>query len=123
METTTAIDIPEERGSAVAILSLAWRSIPLGTFDQRRIWEIFQNRVISCARQSISLQSFFELLCRKVKVMSLQGTAAEREAAAAILESDNSDAVLAEIRKHPQLCVLHVRVAQEQKKLNWGGRQ
>lgn len=113
------LDVNESRKRAVAVLSLVWRSVPLGTFDQRKIWDIFLRRVQISAVQNVSLEKFFEMLCRKMKVQSILGTVSERKAVAEILESDTSDEVLAELRNYPQLCVLHVRVAQEQKKAIW----
>jgi hypothetical protein len=104
-------------------LSLLWRSIPLGTFDQREIWGIFERRVQACAMQTITLRDFFESLKRKLKVQDLQGTKWEREEVAQILERSDAEEVLREIREHPALCVLHVRVQQEMKRAAWEKRK
>ena len=106
------------RESATAILKLIWVSVPLGTFNQMRIWEIFLSRVRSCAAQTVSLADFFDMLCRKMQVGSLAGKQEDRALVDDILSSPENVQmpILKELREHAQLCVLRVRVAQEQKK-------
>jgi hypothetical protein len=107
------ISIPAPRAAAITLLIAIQRSIPIEVFDPRNYWSIFESRVRASAIQNVTLHTCFEQMKRKLQIERINSNLVE---IIRIIEGDESDAVLEEIRKHPALLIAHVRVAQQERK-------
>lgn len=104
------------RESAVVILSFVWRSIDFEKWDRREIWGIFERRVKSAAIQNITLLDFFEQLKQKMRISHIPESSKRKvQQVVKILES-NDQRVLNELRQNTTLCVLKLRVIQQERR-------
>lgn len=105
------------REAATTLLSAVWRSIDFDKWNRREIWGIFERRVKSAAVQNIGVRGFFESLKTKMKVPDLSAMLRPDDVAriVRILEM-NDKGVLVELRENTALCVLRLRLEQQEKK-------
>lgn len=109
---------PVARRAAIALLIEVQRNIPLGVFDPRSYWDIFENRIRAAAIQNVDIVSFFEQLKRKLKIGAIRHSLPEITHILAGHTANPID-VLAEIRKHLTLIVMYVRIEQEARKVEY----
>jgi hypothetical protein len=104
----------DARAAAIALLTAIQRSIPLGVFNPRDYWNIFENRLRTAAIQNIDLKPAFEQMKRKLKIEQFRTD--DLESITEVLEGDMDIEVLEQMRQFPALLVAHVRIAQQQRK-------
>ena len=85
------------------------------------IWTQFESRVASVAQQTTNLPLFLSRLCGKFAVATPGAGEAERAMLKRILSGEfaDPDAVLQVIRDYPQVCVLQVRIFNDERKADY----
>ena len=94
-----------------------WRSIDFDKWNLRDIWGIFERRVRSAAVQNIDLPGFFEALKLKMKVPEVSNVLASEDAERVVaVLTQNDPEVLRQLRENTSLCVLMLRIQQQERK-------
>lgn len=105
---------------AARLLMIVWKSIDPSYKSQYRaeIWRQFEERITAAARMTATLQAFLSRLCGMLQIASV---GIDEEARAYVVDllhgryGETND-LLRMIRSYPQLCVVQVRVWNDQDK-------
>lgn len=116
--------ISEESRAAQSLLSALWRSLDYDKFNRRNVWGIFERKIKSAARQNIQLPTFFEQAKRKLSIAEISRYISEKDLLELLDILKKSDMkVLKEIRENTTLCLLLVRLDQQQRRADYEVRQ
>lgn len=106
--------------TASQLLLVVWKSISPEYKSQYRaeIWRQFEERVATAARMTATLHAFLSRLCGMLQIASLGTDEQGRALVVEVLHGryGDTDELLSAIRAYPQLCVVQVRVWNDQEK-------
>lgn len=105
---------------AAVLLRAVWNGIDHDYLSKYRvtIWTQYEERVATCSRITNSLLSFLSKLSTIMQVTDIGKDDEERHFVTAILAGQygNPDVILAALRRHPQVCVMLLRIQKDEEK-------
>lgn len=105
------------------LLTAVWTEIDPEYKSKYRmdIWTQFETGAAACARTTNNLDRFLSQLCGKVQVASPGHDESDRRHINSILQGDYCEPgdILHMLRDYPQVCVLKVRIANDERKSNY----
>jgi len=111
--------VDETKEQAIELLAILWRGIPADYKNRYRmnIWQQFEDQLRSAAYTS-NLDRCVSSLCQKLSC-DIGRNAEDRDRAEAILNSADGSAMLRLLRDQTKVLVLHVRVANQERRAAW----